>query len=121
MRTTIGIIIAFAFIISGCGKSPEQTEIERQNAQLKQELASKDRFVEDVTSTINDIHNKLENTWAMEKNILRRNPTFEEGKMLSEADMKAKILDRISTISSILLENRRKIANLQRRSATYVM
>ena len=35
--------------------------------------------------------------------------------MLSEADMKAKILDRISTISSILLENRKKIANLQQR------
>jgi DNA repair exonuclease SbcCD ATPase subunit len=117
MRTTIGFIIAFSFIIVGCGKSPEQTELERQNAQLKQELASKDRFVEDVTSTINDIHNKLENTWAMEKNILRRNPTFEEGKMLSEADMKAKILDRISAISSILSENRKKVANLQHRLA----
>lgn len=115
MRTTIGFMILFFFILAGCGKSPEQTEIERQNAQLKQELASKDRFVEDVTSTINDIHNKLENTWALEKNILRRNPTFEEGKMLSGPDMKAKIMDRISTISSILSENRKKVANLQKR------
>ena len=115
MRTTIGFIIVFSFILVGCGKSPEQIEIERQNAQLKQDIASKDRFVEDVTSTINDIHNKLESTWALEKNILRRNPTFEEGKMLSGPDMKAKIMDRISTISSILSENRKKLATLQQR------
>jgi hypothetical protein len=117
MRIIISFIIVFSFILAGCGKSPEQTEMERQNAQLKQELASKDRFVEDVTSTINDIHNKLENTWALEKNILRRNPTFEEGKMLSGPDMKAKIMDRISTISSILSENRKKVALLQQKLA----
>ena len=117
MRTIIGFIFVFSFMMAGCGKSPEQTEMERQNAQLKQELASKDRFVEDVTSTINDIHTKLENTWALEKNILRRNPTFEEGKMLSGPDMKAKIMDRISTISSILSENRKKVASLQQKLA----
>jgi chromosome segregation ATPase len=117
MRTAIAILIAFSFIIAGCGKSPEQIELEKQYAQLKQDLASKDHFVEDVTSTINEIHNKLENTWALEKNILRRNPSVEEGKNLSHADLKAKILDRISNISTILSENRKKVVSLQRRLA----
>jgi hypothetical protein len=117
MRTTIAFLIAFSFIIAGCGKSREQIEMEKQNAQLKQELASKDVFVEDVTSAINDIHNKLESTWAMEKNVMRQNATVEEGKALSQADLKARIISRISNIATILTENRQKISDLQRKLA----
>ena len=114
MRTTIAFLVFFSFIIAGCGKSQEQIEMEKQITQLKEEIASKDKFVEEVTSTINDIHNKLESTWAMQKNIVQKTPTVENGKMLSQADIKTQIMDRISNISSIITENRKKIANLQR-------
>ncbi len=117
MRSTIAVFLILLLTLAGCGKSPEQIEMEKQNAQLKQDIASRDRFVEDVTSTINEIHNKLEGAWVMEKNIMPRNPSVEEGKYLSQADLKVKIMDRISNISSILTENRKKLANLQHRLA----
>jgi hypothetical protein len=117
MRSAIVVLITLSLAIAGCGKSAEQIEIEKQDAQLKQDLASKDRFIEEVTSTINDIHNKLESTWSLEKHIMPRNPTVEEGKYLSPADLRVKIMDRISNISSILSENRKKVAGLQHRLA----
>ena len=113
MRTTIALLVVFSFIMAGCGKSKEQIEMENQITKLKEEIASKDRFVEDVTSTINDIHNKLETTWAMQKNIVQKTPTVENGKVLSQVDLKTRIMDRISNISTIITENRKKIANLQ--------
>ena len=117
MRTTIAFLVVFSFIIAGCGKSKEQIEMEKQITQLKEEIASKDKFVEEVTSTINDIHNKLESTWAMQKNIVQKTPTVENGKMLSQVDLKTRIMDRISNISTIITENRKKIANLQHKLA----
>lgn len=114
MRLTLAVLIVFSFMLAGCGKSSEQTELEKQNAQLKQELASKDKFVDEVTSTINEIHNKLESTWALEQNVLRQNPSVEESKTPSQAELKEKIMDRISSISSILSENRKKVSRLQR-------
>jgi len=113
MRTTIALLVVFSFIMAGCGKSKEQIEMENQITKLKEEIASKDRFVEEVTSTINDIHNKLETTWAMQKNIVQKTPTVENGKVLSQVDLKTRIMDRISNISTIITENRKKIANLQ--------
>jgi hypothetical protein len=117
MRTTIALLVVFSFIIAGCGKSKEQIEMENQITKLKEEIASKDRFVEEVTSTINDIHNKLETTWAMQKNIVQKTPTVENGKMLSQVDLKTRIMDRISNISTIITENRKKIADLQHKLA----
>ncbi|MBN1397503.1 MAG: hypothetical protein JXA06_05665 [Bacteroidetes bacterium] len=117
MRTLFVFIMAVSFILGGCGKSSEQIELENQNAKLKQDLAAKDKFVEDVTLAINEIHDKLEITVAMEKNILRQTPTVEEGKLLSQADLKVRIMDRIANISTILTENRNKITGLQRKLA----
>jgi hypothetical protein len=117
MRTNIAFLIAFSFIVAGCGKSSEQIELEKQNADMKKELATKDSFIEDITSAINDINVKLESTWAMQKNIVQKTPTVEEGKMLSQAELKTKIMNRISDISSIITESRKKVASLQRKLA----
>ena len=115
MRTIISCATIITFLLIGCGKSAEQTELEKKNAELTQDLATKDHFIEDITGTINDIHNKLETTWAMEKKILRQTSSIEQTKNMSPSEMKQQMLDRISGISSILVQNRKQLASLEHR------
>ena len=112
MRMIIGVLLMFSLILAGCGK---QDELEQRNKELAQELQSKDKFIEEVTSNINEIHGALEAAWAMEKKIVRQTTTAEGSKALTSAELKQSILSRISDMSSALSDNRKKIASLEKR------
>lgn len=114
MRSPIVYLITFSLALAGCGKSGE-ADIEKQNAKLTQEMAAKDRFIEEVTSTINQVHDRLEATWAMQKKVMRQSSSIEGGKNVSQAELKQQMLDRISDISSMLSENRKRVTDLQQR------
>lgn len=112
MRTIIGVLFVFSLVLAGCGN---QDELERRNKELAQELQSKDKFIEEVTSNINEIHGALEAAWAMEKKIVRQTTTAEGSKALTSAELKQSILSRISDMSSALSDNRKKITSLEKR------
>ncbi|MBI3579747.1 MAG: hypothetical protein HY276_05465 [Ignavibacteriales bacterium] len=112
MRMIIGVLLMFSLIFAGCGK---QEELEQRNKELAQELQSKDKFIEEVTSNINEIHGALEAAWAMEKKIVRQTTTAEGSKALTSAELKQSILSRISDMSSALSDNRKKITSLEKR------
>ena len=63
MGKMMWLVIAGGLVFAGCGN---QEELEQRNNELARELASKDRFIEEVTSTVNEIHNSLESAWAIE-------------------------------------------------------
>ncbi len=115
MQTKIFVLAAFVLAIAGCGENSRQTDLEKQNSQLMQELAAKDKFIEDVSSSINEIHNKLDAVWAVEKNIMGQTSSIEGGAKLTQAQLKEQILDRISGIQNTLEENRKKVSRLQQR------
>ncbi|HTP12923.1 MAG TPA: hypothetical protein VMM37_04815, partial [Bacteroidota bacterium] len=71
-------------------------------------------YVQDITSTISEIHNQLEDVWAKEKKVLKESNKG-EGKTLSEADIKQKIFSRISDINGILAANRKRVNSLERK------
>ncbi len=112
MRSLQITLIVFSLILAGCGKSED---LEKQNAKLTQEMAAKDRLIEEVTSTINQVHDRLEATWAMQKNVIRQSSSMESGKNFNEAELKQQMLTRISDISSMLSENRKRVVDLQQR------
>lgn len=109
MRTTLVFLLALALMLGGCGKA----ELENQNKELQKQLQAKDQYIEEVTSAINEIHNQLENTWAMEKNVMQQSTAREGSKPATNVEMKQRIISRIADIDSILSANRKKLSGLQ--------
>jgi len=114
MRTTLVILLALALALGGCGKA----ELENQNKELQKQIQAKDQYIEEVTAAINEIHNQLENTWAMEKNVMQQSSTREGSKPATHVEIKQKIISRIADIDSILTANRKKLTTLQSRLKT---
>lgn len=112
MRMIIGVSFVLWLIFAGCG---DRDELERRNKELAHELQLKDKFIEEVTSNINDIHEALEAAWAMEKKIVQQTTTAEGGKALTSVELHQSILGRIAEMSSALSENRKKITSLEKR------
>jgi archaellum component FlaC len=111
MRTSLFVTIAFFLLFAGCS----QSELENKNKELQKQLASRDQYIEEVTSAINEIHNQLESTWAMENKVIQQSLAREGTKAPSNLQVKQQILSRISDIDSILAANRKKLSNLQNR------
>ncbi|HTP12704.1 MAG TPA: hypothetical protein VMM37_03715, partial [Bacteroidota bacterium] len=85
MRNISISILALVLVgLVGCDNG-EREKLESQNKLLQDELVSKDQYVQDITSTISEIHNQLEDVWAKEKKVLKESNKG-EGKTLSEAD-----------------------------------
>ena len=111
MRASYIVVITILLLFTGCN----QTELENKNKELQQQLAAKDQYIEEVSSAINEIHNQLESTWAMENKVIQQSLAREGSKAPSHLQVKQQILNRISDIDSILAANRKKLSNLQAR------
>ena len=112
MRATMMFLIAISFVLVGCDNG-KQAELENQNKELANEIASKDKYIEDVTTTIGEISNQLEAAWAAEKKLVRQTNAGDVGKTLSQAELREHILARISDINAMLASNRKRVVDLQ--------
>jgi len=113
MRSLQILLLAGVIVLAGCGKKDD--EMEKRNLELQAELAARDQFVEEVTGSIHEIHDRLETVWATEKNIMRKSEAVEGGRGLTPVEVKEKALDRIAKINDILKANRKKVKDLQER------
>jgi hypothetical protein len=111
MRIISVIAITILFVMTGCN----QSELENKNKELQTQLEARDKYIEEVSSAINEIHNQLENTWAMENKVIQQSLAREGSKAPSHLQVKQQILNRISDIDSILAANRKKLSVLQNR------
>jgi peptidoglycan hydrolase CwlO-like protein len=111
MRISYVIAIAILFVLTGCN----QSELENKNKELQTQLEARDKYIEEVTSAINEIQNQLESTWAMENKVIQQSRASEGSKAPSHLQVKQQILNRISDIDSILAANRKKLSVLQNR------
>ncbi len=112
MHINVWLVIAGIMMVAGCGN---QEELEQRNNELSRELASKDRFIEEITTTVNEIHTSLENAWAMERGVVQQAATAEGSKAITPVELKYRILDRIVDMRTSLSKNQQKVANLQKR------
>lgn len=112
MKNTIGVLLAFALLVSGCGKSDE---LENQNRALQKEMAARDKYIDDVTSTIGEIHDQLDHAWAMEKKVVKKTASVETRKPASHAELVHDIFARIFDIDSALAANRKRVSDLEGR------
>ncbi len=115
MRKAIPWFILFALTFAGCGDKARLEELEKQNNDLKQQLASSDSSIHDVTLALNEIHDKLAAALAKEKKVERKASAIPESGSLTLGELKQTIIGQISDISSMLAESRRRVAQLEQR------
>ena len=112
MRLLTMFALALSLLVLGCDNG-KVTELQNQNKDLSNQIAAKDKYIEDVTSTMNEISNQLESAWSMEKKVIKRANNEEVQKNLTMAELKDHMLSRISDINSILAHNRKRLVDLQ--------
>ncbi len=121
---TIFVVGAFLFILAGCNNRTD--ELEKQNAQLQstnsaltQDIASRDSYIEEVTQSINDVYTNLESVRLKEKKMLKNADEIEASKKMTSADVRQKVKDQITSITSELKDSRDKINGLQSKLKSY--
>jgi hypothetical protein len=120
MRNLIIVSAIGVLTLLGCADEKAQQEkdqLQKKNDELASQLIARDKFIDDVTAMINDIHENLEATWAKESRTVRRTTTPEGKATATPAEVKERILGRISDMNTVIMESRRKMAALEKKLA----
>ncbi len=117
------LAIAATLIIMGCNNRTD--ELQQQNAalqstneQLSKDLTARDEYVEKVSDAINDVYTSVENVKTKEKSLLKETTGIEAKKKLSNEEVRAELLDRISSIRETLSNDHKRITELQTKLAS---
>jgi PBP1b-binding outer membrane lipoprotein LpoB len=117
-------LVVVAVLIGGC--SGRTDELERQNAELRNksselsaDLSSRDAYIDTVTQSINEIYANLEGVRSNEKMIASETNGIESGKQVTNREVRERILSQLSTINENMAGNRKKLADVQAKMASY--
>lgn len=116
IRLSLFAVLLIAGLI-GCSDrgamEKEVADLRQKNSQLSQDLSTRDQYIEDIVSSINNVYGDLETARAKEKQLLKETQSPEQTRMLTSAEVRQQVLHRISDISSVLAENRKRIVGLE--------
>ena len=118
MKKLVGVVALCTFAVIGCNNKSE--ELEKQISQLRSEasslqqtIAERDKYFEEVVQAVNDVYKDLEQARAREAEVVERTGGAEGPAQIASADTKQKLMSNLSAINSTLIENRKRIAQLQ--------
>lgn len=103
-------VLLFLF---GCGNKQKIATLQKENADLKEKVTQiseqtqqKDQFIEEFTSTLNEVYENLEKIRQKESLIGRFSKNIEKNRNVS---VKEKILDDIQSIENYLESSKKKL------------
>lgn len=124
MRTGV-LFAALSFVlVIGCNNN--QDELQKQLAQtqsdkasLQSVIAERDKYLEDVMKSVNEVYADLEHARVKENLLMKRAGRSEGTAQSTTTDTKQDLLQEIGEVGSTLKENRNRIAELQARMKTF--
>ena len=126
MRTRIAFATLCAIVVVGCSNKQKEEELQQQLAKaqseetvLKQTLAERDKYFEDVMRAINEVDTDLESARSNEAKLVARAGGTEGPILFTNATTRETMMNNISEIGAALKENRKKIASLQKSVKMY--
>ncbi len=125
MKTRLVLIAFITVAVMGCSNKEKEEQLQKQLSEaqsqqntLQQTVQERDKYMEDVIHSVNDVYADLEQARAKEAKIAKG--TASEGPIqFSNAQSRSRLLQNISEIGTGLKENRKKIADLQVRMKSY--
>lgn len=115
MRVIISVLVGLSLIVGGCNERKAEADLQNQNKELTAQLAAKDQFIDEMTSSMSQIHDRLEAVVAAEKKVLRQTLRTEGKETMTAAEIKEAALGRIEDIRSMLAKDRTRLSGLQAR------
>ncbi|MEO8166945.1 MAG: hypothetical protein ABI623_01770 [bacterium] len=125
MKTRVVLIAFIAMAIMGCSNHEKEEDLQKQLTEaqqkqntLHQNIEERDKYMEDVIHSVNDVYADLAQARAKEAKLAKGTPS--EGPIqFSNAQSRQQLLANISEIGIGLKENRKKVANLEVRIKFY--
>ncbi|MCB0281223.1 MAG: hypothetical protein H6627_09410 [Calditrichae bacterium] len=90
----------------------ELAQIKSQNEMIREQSQSKDRFIEEYTSTLNEVYDNLESIRKREGLITEYSKSLEKSK---QASVKEKMISNIQSIDSYINRSKQKLSTLRTR------
>lgn len=118
MRKLVGVVTLCTVVVIGCNNKSEELEkqisqLHSEASSLQQSIAERDKYFEEVVQAVNDVYKDLEQTRAQEAEVVERTGGIEGPAQMASANTKQRLINNISAINSTLIENRKRIAQLQ--------
>jgi predicted nuclease with TOPRIM domain len=108
MKKIIPLILLFALVAVSCNRA-ELERVNQENAQLKEQLASRDADMESYMQVFNEIGDNLADIRAREKMVVKNSATTEKG------DRVASVKEDILAIDEMMKQNKENLAKLNDR------
>jgi uncharacterized protein YoxC len=127
MRTyAFPILLCGVLVIAGCSDKEKERQLQAQLDEAKNQRNSmevqineREKFVEDILKSVNEIYADLEKTRTREGKLIQRSAGEGETPWADNPDSRASALNNIGEIGNTLKENRKRISGLQARVRTY--
>ena len=113
----LSLIILFAFMLS-CDQQKvtqlekELNQLRTENNLIQEQSTTKDQFIEEYTTTLNDVYDNLERIRKREGLITEYSKSLEKSK---RATIKQKMLSNLESIDSYIDNSRKKLSTLKNR------
>ncbi|HUL45122.1 MAG TPA: hypothetical protein VLY03_12290 [Bacteroidota bacterium] len=120
-NSTILILLAFlALFAYECSNADRESQerfssLQQANQQLANDIASRDRFIDTVATSLNDLYVNVENLRAQEKSLLHETTKLESEKNLTKNDPRANLVEKVGAIRSALAEDQKRLGDLRSR------
>ena len=88
----------------------ELTQLKSQNDMIREQSVSKDRFIEEYTTTLNEVYDNLETIRKREGLITEYSKSLEKSK---QASVKQKMLSNIASIDNYINRTKDKLSTLR--------
>jgi predicted nucleic acid-binding Zn-ribbon protein len=118
MKTLLALVALVTVLVIGCNNKEEElqqqlTKAKGEQATLQQNIAERDKSIEEVMKAINEVYADLEKARSKEGKLVERANNSEIPTQITNATTRQVLLGNITEIGSALKENRKKIAALQ--------
>ncbi len=120
MRSVFVFFIVSGLIVAGCNdRSNEVAQLGTDLQKAKDDLAQRDKYIDDITRSINEIYGTLEQARATEGQLQSHAVSAEVGIQRTSQEARDMIFHQVSAVETRLREGREKIAQLEKRVKNY--
>ena len=122
MKNFVWLIAIITIVAGGCKNQElekQKQQLQLQNNELTQELATRDEYVERVTHSINEVYANIEGARARESILMRETEQMEGAKKRTSLEVREQLLAHIAAIDSNLANNRQRLDSLQAKLSSY--
>ena len=120
MRSIFILAIISGLVLAGCNdRSDEVTQLSSDLQQAKNDLAQRDKYIDEITRSLNEVYMTLENVRAAEGQLQSHAENVEAGIQRTSQEARDQVFKQVAAVETQLRAGREKIALLEKRVKNY--